>query len=163
MEKVVEFRLYLFFFFIFFFWPGCMACGILVPDQGSNPRPLLWKHRILTTGPPGKSWFWLYLECTLYFEQKIFVDSTWGVRRRKKSRKTKIFGTNDWKNGVAILRGGDAKSRAGLVAGWLQLWTWWVWNVYYTLKHIELAVSNVSLKYRRGVWTGDTYFGVISI
>ena len=25
------------------------------PDQGSNPRPLQWKCRILTTGPPGKS------------------------------------------------------------------------------------------------------------
>ena len=30
---------------------------------------------------------------------------------------------NDWKNGIAIIRDGDAKSRAGLVAGWLQLWT----------------------------------------
>ena len=25
------------------------------PDQGSNPRPLQWKCRFLTTGPPGKS------------------------------------------------------------------------------------------------------------
>ena len=25
------------------------------PDQGSNPCPLQWKHRVLTTGPPGKS------------------------------------------------------------------------------------------------------------
>ena len=24
-------------------------------NQGSNPRPLQWKHRVLTTGPPGKS------------------------------------------------------------------------------------------------------------
>ena len=23
-------------------------------DQGSNPRPLQWKHRVLTAGPPGK-------------------------------------------------------------------------------------------------------------
>ena len=28
--------------------------GSLFPDQGSNPRPLLWKPRILTTRPPGK-------------------------------------------------------------------------------------------------------------
>ena len=26
-----------------------------LPPQGSNPRPLQWKHRVLTTGPPGKS------------------------------------------------------------------------------------------------------------
>ena len=25
------------------------------PDQGSNPCPLQWKCRVLTTGPPGKS------------------------------------------------------------------------------------------------------------
>ena len=24
-------------------------------NQGLNPQPLQWKHRILTTGPPGKS------------------------------------------------------------------------------------------------------------
>ena len=29
------------------------ACGILV--LGSNICPLLWKHRVLTTGQPGKS------------------------------------------------------------------------------------------------------------
>ena len=33
----------------------CEACGILVPDQGSNSCPLQWKHGALTTGPPGKS------------------------------------------------------------------------------------------------------------
>ena len=39
------------------FWgvPHRAACGILVPDQGSNPRPRQRKCRILTTGPPGKS------------------------------------------------------------------------------------------------------------
>ena len=26
-----------------------------MPDQGSNPRPLHWKCRVLTTGPPGNS------------------------------------------------------------------------------------------------------------
>ena len=30
-------------------------------DQGSNPRPVQWKHGILTTGLPGNSWF-------LYFD-----------------------------------------------------------------------------------------------
>ena len=26
-----------------------------LPDQGFNPSPLHWKHRVLTAGPPGKS------------------------------------------------------------------------------------------------------------
>ena len=31
------------------------ACGIQFPGQGSNPGPLHWEHRVLTTVPPGKS------------------------------------------------------------------------------------------------------------
>ena len=27
--------------------------GSYFPNQGSNPHPLLWKHRVLTIGPPG--------------------------------------------------------------------------------------------------------------
>ena len=27
-----------------FFWPHLVACRILIPDQGSNPGPLQWKH-----------------------------------------------------------------------------------------------------------------------
>ena len=34
---------------------GHMACGILVPAQGSNPCPLQLKRRVLTTEPPRKS------------------------------------------------------------------------------------------------------------
>ena len=29
------------------------ACGILVPQPGIHP--VRWEHRVLTTGPPGKS------------------------------------------------------------------------------------------------------------
>ena len=43
------------FLFLFLFLPRCPACGILVPSQGSILRPLCWKHRVLTTGQPGKS------------------------------------------------------------------------------------------------------------
>ena len=32
-----------------------MACGILVPDQGLNPYPFPWEHRVLTTGLVGNS------------------------------------------------------------------------------------------------------------
>ena len=31
------------------------ACGIELPDQGSNPGPLHWERGVLATGPPGKS------------------------------------------------------------------------------------------------------------
>ena len=32
-----------------------LAAGSQFPNQGSNPRPQQWKHRVPTTGPPGKS------------------------------------------------------------------------------------------------------------
>ena len=32
-----------------------MACAILIPQLEIEPVPLQWKHRALTTGPPGKS------------------------------------------------------------------------------------------------------------
>ena len=44
-----------FFFFFFFFCQGTWDVGFLLPDQGLNPHPLHWKHRVLTTGHPGKS------------------------------------------------------------------------------------------------------------
>ena len=34
--------------------------GSLFPDQGSNLCPLRWKRRVSTTGPPGKSLFFLF-------------------------------------------------------------------------------------------------------
>ena len=43
--------------FLFFLCVGevCAVCGILVPWPGVEPRPLQWKRRVLTAGPPGKS------------------------------------------------------------------------------------------------------------
>ena len=38
-------------------WPPHMACRILVPQPGIEPVPLQRKHRVLTAGPPGKSWY----------------------------------------------------------------------------------------------------------
>ena len=40
---------------LFFPWPCCLACAILVPWSGLKPSPLQWKHGVLTTGPPGWS------------------------------------------------------------------------------------------------------------
>ena len=45
-------------FVCFLFWPHCTACGILVPRPGIEPGPQEWKHRVLTTGPPGNSHRW---------------------------------------------------------------------------------------------------------
>lgn len=33
--------------FLFFFGPCCVACGILVPDQGLKLCPLQWKFGVL--------------------------------------------------------------------------------------------------------------------
>ena len=43
------------FVFPFFFGYTLWHAGSQFPDQGSNPRPLQWNCRVLTTGPPGKS------------------------------------------------------------------------------------------------------------
>ena len=39
-------------FFLFVFWLHHAVHGILVPQPGSNPHPLQWKCRIVTTGIP---------------------------------------------------------------------------------------------------------------
>ena len=36
-------------------WVLAVARGIYFPHQGWNLGPLHWEHRVLTTGPPGKS------------------------------------------------------------------------------------------------------------
>ena len=50
----------------------------LVPQQGLNPCHLHWKHRVLTTGPPGKSQVHVVFFCTCSFKSfylKIIIDS----------------------------------------------------------------------------------------
>ena len=44
-------------FYSFFFFFGCSMChvGSQLPNQGSNPYPLHWKHGVLPTGLPGKA------------------------------------------------------------------------------------------------------------
>ena len=39
---------------LFFARTACHV-GSYLPEQGSNPVPLQWERRVLTTGPPGKS------------------------------------------------------------------------------------------------------------
>ena len=38
----------------FYFLATCEAGRILVAQPEVNPQPLKWKHKLLTTGPPGK-------------------------------------------------------------------------------------------------------------
>ena len=45
-----------------FFCPHHVACGILVPQPGIEPRPQHWKRWVLTTGLPGSSWPWYIFE-----------------------------------------------------------------------------------------------------
>ena len=41
---------------VFMFWFfGCEACGILVPQSGIESAPLALEGKVLTTGLPGKS------------------------------------------------------------------------------------------------------------
>ena len=42
-------------FFLLFFPPGPVACGILVPQPGIEPRPQQWEWQVLAIGPPGNS------------------------------------------------------------------------------------------------------------
>ena len=48
------------YFFLFSFWPHHTACRTSA-NQGSNPSPLKWKHRVLTTGPPRKSFLNIFI------------------------------------------------------------------------------------------------------
>ena len=58
----------------FFFWPCCVACGILVPQPGIAPVPLQWKHLVLTTGPPGNS---PGDQMFLNFDKVLFIKFSW--------------------------------------------------------------------------------------
>ena len=66
--------LLLYYYFFFFFKRKChlficrtlQQVGSYFPDQGSNPCPLHWERRVLTTGPPGKCLHY-------YFYQKQFM------------------------------------------------------------------------------------------
>ena len=41
-------------FFSFFFWPLCNTRDFSSLTRDQTQAPLRWKHRVLTTGPPGK-------------------------------------------------------------------------------------------------------------
>ena len=49
-----------------------MACRILVPRPGTEPKSWQWKHQILTTRPQGNSLQW-------NFKNGIWEEEWWGV------------------------------------------------------------------------------------
>ena len=53
--------------------------GFKFLDQGSNPCPLQWKCRVLTTGPPGKSPS-LFLKCS--YQPLNEFDNQWTTNPR---------------------------------------------------------------------------------
>ena len=67
-DTLGESRLFFFLIYQGFFF-SCFVCtaqhvGSNFPHQGSNPCPLHWQHRVLTTGPPGKCLEVGHLNCT---------------------------------------------------------------------------------------------------
>ena len=54
LENIIIFKI-LFIYLFIYFWPHCMACGILLSWPGVDPGPPAMKPWVLTTGPPGKS------------------------------------------------------------------------------------------------------------
>ena len=52
----------------FLFLPLCVACRILVPQAGIEPRPLQWKCWVLTTGlPRAFPWVFFFLNFTILY------------------------------------------------------------------------------------------------
>ena len=61
---------FIFFIFVRVTW----HVGSQFPDQGLNLSPLHWKFRVLTTGPPGKSlWYLLKVESSISVTYFYFV------------------------------------------------------------------------------------------
>lgn len=56
VELIIHFKNILFIIIIFVLATLCGSVGSWLPDQGWKPCPLLWKHRLLTPGPAGKSY-----------------------------------------------------------------------------------------------------------
>ena len=65
---------------LFFPWPCCLACAILVPWPGLKPSPLQWKHGVSTTGPPGWSLFLCLNKKRLLQSQTLleYLSRSWG-------------------------------------------------------------------------------------
>ena len=97
----VQWKLYMGNFF-FFFWLHHAACRNF-PNQGSNPHPLQWKHRVLTTAPPGKSLYMgkLRFKCTLpalappdSITLILKLEGFWAWRLVKQMKSPRVFSSS---------------------------------------------------------------------
>ena len=80
-ERSISF-LYFVFWVLFVCLAFCFVLGLAVrhagsqfPDQKADPSPLLWKHEVLSTGPPGKSCVLLLDPSVRYKGVFIFENS----------------------------------------------------------------------------------------
>ena len=62
--------------FLFVLWPCLTACGISVLQPGIEPGPWQWKHRILTTSPPGNSLMLGFITFQIQISSPLLVDSS---------------------------------------------------------------------------------------
>ena len=51
------------------------GCGMQLPDQGLNPSPLHWEHRVLSTGPQGSPCVSYFRNSNHYQFMKLFYTS----------------------------------------------------------------------------------------
>ena len=52
--------------YLFIYWLHLEVCEPLIPPGGIEPGLQQWKHRVLSTGPPGKSHLCYSCDCTYY-------------------------------------------------------------------------------------------------
>ena len=58
--------------FLFYFWPDpAWLARSQFPDQGLNPGPQEWKHKILTTGPPGNPLNLFFYSLITFFKKSL--------------------------------------------------------------------------------------------
>ena len=67
-------------FIYLFFWPHCLARGILIPQPGIKCMPPPWKHGVLTTGPPGKSFLCVNLIQLILWKISILIAVKYWVQ-----------------------------------------------------------------------------------
>ena len=80
-ERVVFFNIFLnIYLYLFFLDVLGLSCGMwgLFPDQGSEPGPLYWELKVLSTEPPGKSQE-LYFNLMILFDPRLvfMIEWTW--------------------------------------------------------------------------------------
>ena len=70
LKVFIEFVTILLLLYVFFWFVGHEACGILAPQPGIEPGPLALEGEVLTTEPPGKSQQPVALASKIFLEFK---------------------------------------------------------------------------------------------